>query len=539
MAPRNQDVNCESPVAPPSSGGRRNFVAHLSMDEGSARDDDGARLPDRIGDGADGRASSRSGFLLHFVRSSGPPQIVTLCLLLALALGSTVGVVPAVVEDRYARLRHGYDGEPCLEVAREERPHECLLGNEDAQNAAAMGNFVSNALTFATSSLMGSISDENGRRGIMLLGIFLSLLAPLNLVLMQLFDSVDPFFYYGCHALSGLVSWIAVALSALSDVMPPMWRAPSFGLVFAGFSMGLALSPILAVFLSHLGVSTLAFGILVAGFIFACVSLPETLSPKASEQAKLKRLAERPHMNTQMEVIQYNLMRPAKELLILNRNKLFRLLSALAFFSGCVSSADHTLFIYYVEENFGFNDKDIAILFFIIGITGIFVQAVVLKPFTGLLGERRVVIVAFLVGSLHNYLYGVAKAKSTFFMTATIASLTNMSFPTISAIKSNNVGELEQGRVQGALYSLSSLASALGPMMLRYVYHRTKDGGGFGKGTMFIFGAGLYLVAAVCAWFLPEEQANSNLKRNVKKRSSLVDFDPENIDYGAIDEEDT
>jgi len=488
-------------------------------------------------DDTDDHNPSQSNFLLHFIKSSGPPQIIALCLIIALALGSTIGVVPAVVEDRYARLHHGYSGEPCLELAKEDRPHECLLGNEDAQNSAALASFVSNTLTFATSSLMGSISDEKGRRGIMLLGIGLSLMAPLNLVLLQLFESMDPSFYYASHALYGIVSWMAIALSALSDVMPPKWRAPSFGLVIAGFSMGFALSPILAVFLSHLGVSVFALSILIAGFVFACVSLPETLSPEASEKSRLKRLAERPTMETRMEVVQYNLLRPMKELLILNRNKLFRLLSALAFFSSVVSSADQTLFLYYVEENFGFGDKDIAILFLIIGIMGMFVQTVLLKPLNSLIGERRVIIVAFLVGTLHNYLYGVAKKKSTIFISATIASLTGMSFPTISAIKANNVDELEQGRIQGALYALSSLASAVGPMMLRYVYHQTKDGGGFGKGTMFIFGAGLYLVAAVCAWLLPEEQANSNLKRDAKKRSSLVDFDEGYFDYGAIQDE--
>lgn len=273
----------------------------------------------------------------------------------------------------------------------------------------------------------------------MLLGIGLSLLGPLYLVLMQLFDNMHPFPYYASHALSGCVSWMAVALSALSDVMPPIWRAPSFGLVLAGFSMGFALSPILAVFMSHLGVSIFAFSILVAGFIMACISLPETLSPEMSEKARLNRLAERPHMETKTEVWMYNLMRPMKELLILNRNKLFRLLSALAFFSGCISTADHTLFIYYVEENFGFNDKDIAILFLIIGSMGIFVQAILLKPLNSLIGERRVIVVAFLVGALHNFLYGIATTKRTIFISATIASLTGMSFPTISAIKSNNV----------------------------------------------------------------------------------------------------
>jgi len=94
------------------------------------------------------------------------------------------------------------------------------------------------------------------------------------------------------------------------------------------------------------------------------------------------------------------------------------------------------------------------------------------------------------------------------------------------------VQEIEQGRIQGALYSLSSLASALGPVMLRYVYSQTKDGGGYGKGTMFVFGAGLYLIATFCAYLLPEDQANSNFRRDEKKRNSLVKFDT-SVDYGA------
>jgi len=266
----------------------------------------------------------------------------------------------------------------------------------------------------------------------------------------------------------------------------------------------------------------------------ACLSLPETLSKEAGEKARLKRLSERPIMMTQSDVIKYNMLRPMRELMILNRNRLFRLLSALAFFSGCISTADHTLLLYYLQDVVEFNDKDVAALFMIIGVMGMVVQAVLLKPLNSLIGERRVIIIAFLVGAAHNYMYGIAKTKSTIFIAATIASLTGMSFPTISAIKSNNVEEIEQGRIQGALYSLSSLASALGPMMLRYVYSQTKDGGGYGKGTMFVFGAGLYLIATFCAYLLPEEQANSsNLRRrDEKKRNSLVKFDT-SVDYGA------
>lgn len=147
--------------------GSRTFVTHLSMDEVSDREND--RLLGQVIDDGEEYHASQSAFLLHFLKSSGPPHIIALCLLVALALGSTIGVVPAVVGDRYARMRHGYSGEPCAALIKEERPHECLMGNEDAQNSAAIAGFISNFLTFGTSSMMGSISDEKGRRGEILL----------------------------------------------------------------------------------------------------------------------------------------------------------------------------------------------------------------------------------------------------------------------------------------------------------------------------------------------------------------------------------
>lgn len=68
-------------------------------------------------------------------------------------------------------------------------------------------------------------------------------------------------------------------------------------------------------------------------------------------------------------------------------------------------------------------------------------------------------------------------------------------------------------------------------MLLRYIYHETKDNSMYGKGTMFIFGAGLYVVATFCAYMLPEEKANSNLKNYESKNStSRVEYS-----YGTVD----
>lgn len=159
---------------------------------------------------------------------------------------------------------------------------------------------------------------------------------------------MSPNWYYGAGAFGGLINWIAVALSSLSDVMPPQWRAPSFGLLIAGFSLGFAMAPQLALFLGHFRVSVLALVLVSTGFVITLVFFPETLPPEQAAEAQMTREAQLDGLTPREKMI-WNIKRPIWELSILNRNRLFRLLSLLAFFSGLVSSGDRTLIIYYIE----------------------------------------------------------------------------------------------------------------------------------------------------------------------------------------------
>ena len=206
-------------------------------------------------------------FLNFFLSSEGPPQIVFLCMLWALALGSTIGVVPSVLTDQYAKIYHNFDsGDSCANYAKEYKPPACLDGSSDAQTAAASASFVANTFAFITSCLIGSISDEHGRRNLLILGQMFAVLGPLSLVVIQTFPSSNPNWYYVADSAGGLISWISLALSALSDVMPKQWRAPTFGLLLSGFSVGFALSPVLALGFSHYGVSLLSLSLLIVGF---------------------------------------------------------------------------------------------------------------------------------------------------------------------------------------------------------------------------------------------------------------------------------
>lgn len=113
----------------------------------------------------------RKSFLVEFLDTKGSPQILIVMLLIAIGFGATIGVVPAVTTDRYARLNHGYeDARDCS--AWVIKPDACLAGSSDAQNAAAIESLVSNIFTFILSSLLGAISDEVGRRGMSFLWNF-------------------------------------------------------------------------------------------------------------------------------------------------------------------------------------------------------------------------------------------------------------------------------------------------------------------------------------------------------------------------------
>jgi hypothetical protein len=112
------------------------------------------------------RSMRRESFIVQFAKTKGPPQITMIMMLVAIGLGSTIGVVPAVMSDRFARLNHGYTGlEVCTSLTVSERPAACFAGSADAQNAAAEASLAMNVLTFLTSSLIGSLSDEHGRKG--------------------------------------------------------------------------------------------------------------------------------------------------------------------------------------------------------------------------------------------------------------------------------------------------------------------------------------------------------------------------------------
>ena len=73
--------------------------------------------------------------------------------------------IPSVMTDRYAHLEYDlWQNVTCRSFETSEKPPACFAASADAQQAVANRHLLANAFTFFTSSLVGSLSDEYGRK---------------------------------------------------------------------------------------------------------------------------------------------------------------------------------------------------------------------------------------------------------------------------------------------------------------------------------------------------------------------------------------
>ena len=81
-----------------------------------------------------------------------------------------------------------------------------------------------------------------------------------------------------------------------------------------------------------------------------------------------------------------------------------------------------------------------------------------------------------------------------------IAQFADINISLLSSIASRNVNQIhELGHIQGALFALTSLAEAIGPILFNYIYNNIHL---FGTGTFFIFGAFLYSIGTITVSFI-------------------------------------
>ena len=117
------------------------------------------------------------------------------------------------------------------------------------------------------------------------------------------------------------------------------------------------------------------------------------------------------------------------------------------------------VWMFYTQHKFGWGADEVGYSLTFVGV----MTVIVMGGFTGkvvpLLGERRAIIMGFLIMSVGFLGYAFASQGWMIYVAIVIGSLGGIANPTVQSVMSRQVGPSSQGELQGALACIRSIAA--------------------------------------------------------------------------------
>jgi len=330
-------------------------------------------------------------------------------------------------------------------------PHliERFVDGDTARAAYWVGLFgtVFALIQFVFSPIQGSLSDRFGRRPVILLSC---LGLGLDFVLMAVVDTL-PLLLIG-RIISGITAASFTTANAyIADITPPEQRAKSFGMIGAAFGVGFVVGPLIGAYLGEVDLRLpfwFAAGLALLNFFYGLFVLPESL-PKEKRTARFDWA----HAN------------PFGSLLLLKRYPQVFGLAAVVFIANMAHYVYPSIFVLFADYQYHWGLREVGWVLLVVGVCNIIVNVGLIGRVVAKLGERRTLLLGLGCGVVGFVIYGLADVGTVFLIGLPISALWAMAAPATQALVTRQVGASEQGRIQGALMSLISLAGVLGPAL--------------------------------------------------------------------------
>jgi DHA1 family tetracycline resistance protein-like MFS transporter len=361
-----------------------------------------------------------------------------------------------------------------------------FVGGSAARGAEIYGLFgtVWALMQFIFSPVQGSLSDHFGRRVVILISC-----AGLGLDFILMAMAPNLWWLLVGRLISGIAAAsFSTAGAYISDVTPPERRAASFGLIGAAFGIGFVLGPALGGILGAISPrlpfwasAILALGNVCWGFFV----LPESL-------AEDKRVP-----------FSWKNANPIGALNLLRSHPTLGGLARSYFLINLAHVVLPSVTVLYLHYRYGWNARAVGLMLAGVGISSLIVQALLVKPAVRLLHERGAIAVGLIFGAAGFAIYGLAPTGRYFWIGVPVMALWGIATPSLQAIMTRCVQPTEQGRLQGALASLTGMASLIGPTLFTQVFAAFIDapaGGRVLPGAPFLVSALIVLVAMMMAW---------------------------------------
>ncbi|GLQ98489.1 TCR/Tet family MFS transporter [Dyella mobilis] len=329
-----------------------------------------------------------------------------------------------------------------------------LIGGSIAKAAVWTSAFgtVYMLMQFVFSPVQGTLSDRFGRRSVILISSFG---LGVDFIVMAL-TPVMWLLFFG-RAVSGICSAsFSTANAYIADIVPKEKRAAAFGAMGGAFALGFVVGPALGGFLGHISLRLpfwVAAGLSLVNFCYGFFVLPESLPL----ERRTKRFEWR-HAN------------PFGALLLLRRYPQVFAFATVLFLINLAQFSLNSTYVLYTDYRYGWGPQAVGYTLGLVGLCSGLVQAVLVRQLMPKLGERRLIMLGLPLCVVGYLFFGLSSVGWMFLLGIPFLCLGGLAGPPSQALITRQVDPHEQGRLQGALSSLASLAGIFGPAVFANLF---------------------------------------------------------------------
>ncbi|KAI4384360.1 hypothetical protein MLD38_002527 [Melastoma candidum] len=310
--------------------------------------------------------------------------------------------------------------------------------------------------------VLGQLADECGRKPILLLTIS-STIFPLALLAVNQSRGFV-YAYYLLRTVSYILSQgsiFCISMAYAADVIEESKRAIAFSWITGMFSASHVLGNALARFLPEKYVFDVSIALLIFCPIYMQVFLGETVkSPSLQLELESSKLT-----NT-AKVLQKRCRSMKESATIVTCSETLKGIAVVSFFYELGMSGVTGVLLYYLKATFGFNKNQFSEILMMVGMGSIVSQMLVLPLVNPLVGEKAILCTALLASIAYALLYGLAWASWVPYLSASFGVIYVLFKPSTYAIISKASSSTDQGKAQGFIAGVQSIASLLSPLAM-------------------------------------------------------------------------
>ena len=365
----------------------------------------------------------------------------------------------------------------------------------DASSLNGWMLFAFSLTQFLFAPLVGNLSDKYGRRPILLVSLFGF---GLDYILMSWAPSIE-WLFLG-RVIAGITGASFTTASAyIADISDDKNRAQNFGMIGAAFGMGFILGPIIGGLLGSFGPRVpfiAAAALCFLNWLYGYFILPESLSKDHRRELDWKRA------------------NPIGSLMHLKKYPDVSYLLVAMVLVYLAAHAVQSNWSFYTIERFGWGEGMIGVSLGVVGLLVGIVQGGLTRVINPKLGNARSIYIVLSLYAIGMLLFGLATSGWMMLVFLVPYCLGGIAGPALQATITSEVDVREQGELQGALTSLMSATSIIGPPMMTNLFAWSIRPGSpiYLPGAPFFLGSLLLVISAVIAFI--------SFKKHQKKVSS-------------------